>query len=90
MCLAIPSKIVALDGGQAVVERYGERLTVSLAMLPDPVEIGDFVIVQARSYAVQRLDAASAEEALRLFDEIAEMLEGDARPEASAVAGRTA
>lgn len=38
MCLAIPSKVVAVDGLWAEVERYGERFTVSLTMLPEAVE----------------------------------------------------
>ena len=77
MCLAIPSKVVRVEGAEAVVERYGECLTVSLAMLPEPVGIGDYVIVQARRHAVQKLDAAAAEEAIRLFDELAELLGAD-------------
>ena len=75
MCLAIPSKVIAVDGPLAVVERYGERLTVGLTMLPEPVHVGDYVIVQARRHAVQKLDEAAAKEAIRLFDELAEMLE---------------
>ncbi len=77
MCLAIPSKVVSVDGARALVERYGERLTVSLTMLLEPVEPGDYVIVQARRHAVQKLDAESAEAAFRLFDELAEMLAPD-------------
>ncbi len=77
MCLAIPSKVVALDGALAVVERYGEQLTVDLTMLPEPVGIGDYVIVQARRHAVQKLDAEAARESIRLFDELAEMLDAD-------------
>ena len=75
MCLAIPSKVIAVDGPLAVVERYGERLTVGLTMLAEPVDVGDYVIVQARRHAVQKLDEAAAEEAIRLFDELAEMFE---------------
>lgn len=74
MCLAIPSKVVATDGIEAVVERYGEQLTISLAMMPEPIAVGDYVIVRARSHAVEKLDEASAEEALRLFDELSEMM----------------
>ena len=75
MCLAIPSKVLAVDGLQAVVERYGEKLVVSLAMLSEPVDVGDYVIVQAQRHAVERLDPATAKETLRLFDEIAETID---------------
>ena len=74
MCLAIPSKVVAIDGIEAVVERYGEQLTISLAMMLEPIAVGDYVTVRARSHAVEKLDEASAKEALRLFDELSEMM----------------
>lgn len=86
MCLAIPSKVLAVDELQAVVERYGEKLVVSLAMLSEPVEVGDYVIVQAQRHAVERMDAATAKQTLELFDEIAETLDfgvddGDLAPQ---------
>ncbi len=80
MCLAIPSKVITVDGILAVVERYGERLTVSLTMLPEVVEPGDYVIVQARSYAVQKLEPEAAREVYRLFDEIAGIWDPIANP----------
>ncbi|MCC2113358.1 MAG: HypC/HybG/HupF family hydrogenase formation chaperone, partial [Hyphomicrobiales bacterium] len=43
MCLAIPAKVLALDGITATVERYGERLTVDLTLLADDVAVGDYV-----------------------------------------------
>jgi len=69
MCVAIPSRVVELHGPTATVERFGERLEVSLLLLGEPVEAGDFLIVQARSWAVEKLDADEAERALALFRE---------------------
>jgi hydrogenase expression/formation protein HypC len=71
MCIAIPSRVVEVRGEfSAVVERYGERLEVSLVMLSEPLNVGDWVALQGRAHAVQRLDPAEAEEALKLFDEV--------------------
>lgn len=70
MCLAIPARVVALGDGSAVVERYGERLTVSLLLLEEPVAVGDHLVVQAQAYAVRKIDADEAQESYRLFDEI--------------------
>jgi hydrogenase expression/formation protein HypC len=69
MCVAIPSKVVEIGDSIATVERFGERLVVSTLLLPDPVALGDYVIVQARSYAVEKIAAAEAQEALALFRE---------------------
>lgn len=74
MCLAVPAKVISLDGQSAVVERYGETLTVSLTMLPDPVELGDYLVIQAQSFAVDKVDEETALEAYRLFDEIIEAM----------------
>jgi len=77
MCIAIPAKVLSVDDFTAEVERYGERLTVSLAMLAERIAVGDYVIVQARQYAVERMDEATAAESLKLFDEIMTGLDMD-------------
>ncbi|HOV04278.1 MAG TPA: HypC/HybG/HupF family hydrogenase formation chaperone [Kaistiaceae bacterium] len=78
MCLAIPARVVETDGFSALVERYGERLRVDLTLLPEPVEVGDYLIVQARRFAVNKVDAESAAESYRLFDEMQAILAGAA------------
>jgi hydrogenase expression/formation protein HypC len=77
MCIAIPSRVVEIRGSTATVERFGERLEVSLMMLAEPVEPGDFLIVQARSWAVEKLGAEDAERALELFRECFSLLEAE-------------
>lgn len=74
MCIAIPAQVVAVSGSNALVERYGEQLEVSLLLLDEPVEPGDYLIVQARAYAVEKIAPEEAREAYRLFDEIIEAL----------------
>lgn len=69
MCVAIPARVVKIRGASAVVERYGERLEVSLLLLQDEVAVGDFLILQARAYALEKIAAEEAAEIYRLFDQ---------------------
>lgn len=50
------------------VDFGGTTKTVCLAYLPD-MEIGEYTIVHA-GFAITRLDEASANETLRMFDEL--------------------
>ena len=68
MCLAIPSKIVAVDGDTAVIDVDGVRREASL-MLVEDVCVGDYVIVHA-GFAISRLDADAAEESLELMRQV--------------------
>lgn len=69
MCLAIPSKIVAIENGMATIDVDGVQRSASLMLLED-VSVGDFVIVHA-GFAIQKLDAAAAAESIRLLREAA-------------------
>ena len=75
MCIAIPGRVVAVGEQTAEVERYGERLTVSLLLLPEPVEVGDYVTIQARAHAVAKISPGEAQEIYRLFDAFMEVEE---------------
>jgi hydrogenase expression/formation protein HypC len=69
MCIAIPAQVVELRGTNVLVERYGERLEVSLLLLSEEVTVGDYLIVQARAYAVEKIAPEEADAIYRLFDE---------------------
>lgn len=69
MCLAVPSKIVEINGDDAVIEMGGVRRQAGL-MLVDNVKIGDYVVVHA-GFAIHKIDEADAFEALRLLNEVA-------------------
>ena len=70
MCMAIPSRIIAIDGKMATVECFGEQRDVSLMLVDSDVALGDYVLVQAGGFAFERLEYAAAQEALQLFSEI--------------------
>lgn len=69
MCLAIPSEIVEVKEKMATVSISGVQRRVSLILLPEDVEIGDYVLVHA-GFAIQKIDRQAAQEALRLIDEL--------------------
>ena len=77
MCLAVPMKVVEIEGPVARVEESGVRRQVRVDLV-EGVQVGDYVIVHA-GIAIERLDAHEAEETLRLF---AELLSGE--PEGTA------
>ena len=70
MCMAIPSRIIAINGEIATVECFGEQRNVSLMLLGGEVALGDYVLVQAGGFAFERIEYAPAQEALQLFSEV--------------------
>lgn len=78
MCLTVPCRIVAVDGFFAEVERGAARIPVSLALLEEPLAVGDWVAVQAQRYAVSRMTAEQAGEALALLEGLARMSRDEA------------
>ena len=68
MCLAIPTRVIALlPDGQAVVELGGVRKKISVELV-DGLNVGDYVIVHV-GYALTRLDPEEAEQTLALMRE---------------------
>lgn len=70
MCLAAPSRVVAVADGVATTECFGRRRDVSLLLLDEPVAVGDWLLVQAGGFAFERMDAARAQAALALMEDL--------------------
>ncbi len=70
MCLAVPVRVVKIDGLKALVEVGGLARQASIMLVPD-IQVGDYVLLHA-GFAIQKLDEREAEETIRLFAEIAE------------------
>ncbi len=64
MCMAIPSRILRIDGDSATVECFGVERVVSLMLMPEPVAIGDYVLIQSGSFAVETVESGAALAAL--------------------------
>lgn len=76
MCLAVPMRIIALDGVIARCEAKGVERTVSLILLQhEPPAIGDIVMVHSGN-AIQTM---SEDDARATWDLLDEMLAEDDR-----------
>ncbi|WP_455369473.1 HypC/HybG/HupF family hydrogenase formation chaperone [[Eubacterium] cellulosolvens] len=70
MCLAIPGKIMKIDGDLAKVD-FGDGTAREVNASLVDVKVGQYVIVHA-GFAIEILDEQSAKETLKLWDEILE------------------
>ena len=66
MCLAIPARVLEVDGMRAHVELSGNVLEADLSLV-EGAEVGDWVLVHA-GFAIEKLDPDDAEETLRFFE----------------------
>jgi len=68
MCLAIPAKVVEINGDTAKVDfGAGTMRDVNISLVE--AKVGEYVIVHA-GYAIEVLDQKAAEETLALWNEI--------------------
>ncbi len=73
MCLAVPVKVLKIDGKTAEIELGGVKRQARLDMLDDVI-VGDYVILHA-GFAIQKLDEQDALETLEIWREIIETSE---------------
>ena len=67
MCLAIPMKVVEIEGNKGTVEYTGIKREVGLDLLED-VKIDDWVIIHT-GFAISKLNEEEAQETLSLLKE---------------------
>jgi hydrogenase expression/formation protein HypC len=70
MCLAIPMRLIEIDGAAAVAEVDGVTRQVRLDLLPEAI-LGDYVLIHA-GLAIARVDADQAEETLSFLRNLAD------------------
>ncbi len=70
MCLAIPMRLVEIDGAAGVAEVDGVSRQVRLDLLPE-VALGDYVLIHA-GLAIARVDPEYAQETLALLRSLAD------------------
>ena len=70
MCLAIPARIVELEGDKAVVDAMGNRWDARTTLTPE-VRKGDIVLIHA-GFAIATLDEEEARKTWELFKEISD------------------
>jgi len=70
MCLAVPARVVSIEGQEAEVDLSGVRRRISVVLTPE-VRVGDYVVLHT-GFAINVLDEQEAEETLKLFRELDE------------------
>ena len=78
MCLAVPARIVEIDGFNAVIELGGVKRAISLLLCPQ-AEMGQYALVHA-GFAIAVIDAEEAYKSLQILAEYSRL----AREEAEA------
>ncbi len=68
MCLAVPAKVLEVNGDVAKVD-FGQGIIREVNVMLVEARVGEYVLVHA-GYAIQTIDRKAAEETLQLWDEI--------------------
>lgn len=76
MCLSIPSKVISIDeNNYAIVETLGVRRGVSLDLISEKVEVGEYVLIHV-GFAMEKIDTKYALECLEIYKDIAKKMQG--------------
>jgi hydrogenase expression/formation protein HypC len=71
MCLAVPVKVVSIEGNEAEVEIGGVKRRVSIVLTPE-ARVGDYVLLHT-GYAINVVNEAEAQETLKILEEMASL-----------------
>jgi hydrogenase expression/formation protein HypC len=70
LCLAIPAKVLEVNGDVAKVD-FGQGVAREVNVMLVDAKVGEYVLVHA-GYAIEKLDQKAAEESLNTWREILE------------------
>lgn len=73
MCLAIPARIIELQGDKAIVDAMGNHFKAKTTLLPD-AKLGDLVLVHA-GFAISQVDEEEAKKTWQLISEINDFMD---------------
>ncbi len=74
MCLAVPMRIIKIEGNTAVAEVKGVETTVNISLVPD-LQLDDKVIIHA-GFVIEKLEPEEADAIEKIWREYEEMIEG--------------
>lgn len=69
MCLAIPSKVIAVNDNVALLETLGVQREASLDLMGESVKVGDYVLLHI-GYVMSKIDEKEALESIALYQEM--------------------
>ncbi len=69
MCLAIPSKVIAIKDNVALLETLGVQREASLDLMGESVKVGDYVLLHI-GYVMSKIDEKEALESIELYKEM--------------------
>ncbi|GAA7136982.1 HypC/HybG/HupF family hydrogenase formation chaperone [Helicobacter pylori] len=69
MCLAIPSKVIAINNNVALLETLGIQREASLDLMGESVKVGDYVLLHI-GYVMSKIDEKEALESIVLYQEM--------------------
>ncbi len=67
MCVAIPCKVISMDGNRAIVDAGGAQREINI-MLIENLSVGDYVLVHA-GFAISKVERETAEDTLSLLEQ---------------------
>lgn len=68
MCIAIPARVISIEGQEGDADIAGVQRRVSFVLTPD-VKVGDYVLIHT-GYAINVIDEEAAQETLKLLEEM--------------------
>ncbi|MBM0622463.1 HypC/HybG/HupF family hydrogenase formation chaperone [Helicobacter pylori] len=69
MCLAIPSKVIAIKDNVALLETLGVQREASLDLMGESIKVGDYVLLHI-GYVMSKIDEKEALESIELYQEM--------------------
>ncbi|GAA9463301.1 HypC/HybG/HupF family hydrogenase formation chaperone [Helicobacter pylori] len=69
MCLAIPSKVIAINNNVVLLETLGVQREASLDLMGESVKVGDYVLLHI-GYVMSKIDEKEALESIALYQQM--------------------
>jgi hydrogenase expression/formation protein HypC len=85
MCLGVPGRVIEVREFTATVDFWGVRKDVSLMIVDEPVQPGDYILNHV-GFAIRRIPPESVQETLALYEMLLggddeDLMTGDVRAE---------
>ncbi len=73
MCLAVPMRVIEINGNKAVVESRGVETLVDITLYPD-LDLDDMVLIHA-GFVIEKLDPGAARDIEEAWSEYEKAIE---------------